>query len=80
MILKKFIIIFLLAFTLNIGIQSSRILSQTQKNIIESVIEQNYSKDNDEFIKKIENGRFAEMVKLYISILKINKNNYYNTS
>ncbi len=81
MILKKFIIIFLLAFTLNIGIQSPRTLSQTQRHIIENILEKNYSKDNEEFIKEVEKKRFSEMVKLYINILQAHKNfTYYNTS
>lgn len=81
MILKKFIIIFLLAFTLNIGVQSSRTLSQTQRHIIESITEKNFSKDNEEFIKEVEKKRFSEMVKLFINILERNKcDKYCNTS
>lgn len=81
MIIKKFIIILLLAFTLNVGVQSSRALSETQRHIIENILEQNYTRDNENFIKEVEKKRFAEMVKLYINILEANKSNkFYNSS
>ncbi len=79
--IRKFILILLLAFTLNLGVQSSRAMSHTSRHIIENVIEKNFTKDNDEFLKKVEKKRFSEMVKLYINILEANKRyKYFNTS
>jgi len=81
MIIRKFILILLLAFTLNLGIQSSRALSYTSRHVIENIIEKNFTKDNEEFIKQVEKKRFSEMVKLYINILQANRHNqFYNTS
>lgn len=81
MIIKKFIIIFLLAFTLNVGLQNQRMINNSPRHILVNVIGKNYTKDNEEFIKRIEKKRFAEMIKLYINILEINKHTYYyNTS
>ncbi|MBS1495028.1 MAG: hypothetical protein JST55_16090 [Bacteroidetes bacterium] len=81
MIIRKFILILLLAFTLNLGVQSSRVLSNTSRHAIESITEKNFTKDNEEFIKEVEKKRFSEMVKLYINILESNKKSkYYNTS
>jgi membrane associated rhomboid family serine protease len=79
--IKKFILILLLAFTLNLGVQSSRLMSNTSRHIIENIIEKNFTKDNEEFIKEVEKKRFSEMVRLYTNILQTNKNfTYYNTS
>ena len=81
MLIKKFILILLLAFTLNIGMQSSRMINNSSRHIIENTAEQNFTKDNEEFIKEVEKKRFAEMVKLYITILEVNKHSqFYNTS
>jgi len=80
-LIKKFILILLLAFTLNIGMQSSRMINNSTRHVIENIVEKNFTKDNEEFIKEVEKKRFAEMVKLYINILESNKyTNYYNTS
>lgn len=81
MIIRKFILIILLAFTLNLGVQSSRVLSNSNRHVIENIIEKNFTKDNEEFIKEVEKKRFSEMVKLYIQILETNKcYKYFNTS
>lgn len=81
MSIRKFILILLLAFTLNLGAQSSRVLSNSSRHVIENIVEKNFAKDNEEFIKEVEKKRFSEMVKLYMSILKTNKNNqFYNSS
>jgi len=81
MILKKLILILLLAFTLNLGLQNSRVLSNSSRHIIESVTQQNYPKGNEDFIKEVEKKRFSEMVKLYINILETDRRDkYYNTS
>lgn len=80
MVIRKFILILLLVFTLNLGVQSSRVLSNSSRHIIENIIEKNFTKDNEEFIKEVEKKRFSEMVKLYINILQTNKQQYYNTS
>lgn len=81
MIIRKFILILLLAFTLNLGVQSSRVLSNSSRHVIESIIEKNFTKDNEEFIKEVEKKRFSEMIKLYIQILEKNKRfKYFNTS
>jgi hypothetical protein len=80
-LIKKFILILLLAFTLNIGMQSSRMINNSTRHIIENIVEKNFTKDNEEFIKEVEKKRFTEMVKLYINILESNKySRYYNTS
>lgn len=81
MIIRKFILIFLLVFTLNLGMQNSRVLNNSSRHVIENIIEKNFTKDNEEFIKEVEKKRFSEMVKLYINILEANKHNqFYNTS
>lgn len=81
MLVKKFILILLLAFTLNIGMQSSRMINNSTRHIIENIVEKNFTKDNEEFIKEVEKKRFTEMVKLYINILESCKHtNYCNTS
>jgi hypothetical protein len=81
MIIRKFILILLLAFTLNHGMQNSRLLSNTSRHIIENIIEKNFAKDNEDFIKEVEKKRFSEMIKLYIQILETNKRyKYFNTS
>jgi hypothetical protein len=81
MVIRKFILILLLAFTLNIGMQSSRALNNTSRHVIENILEKNFTKDNDEFIKEVEKKRFSEMVRLYMNILEANKRiKYYNTS
>lgn len=81
MVIRKFMFILLLAFTLNLSVQSSRVMSNSSRHVIENIIEKNFTKDNEEFIKEVEKKRFSEMVKLYINILQANKNfSYYNTS
>ncbi|MBN8570321.1 MAG: hypothetical protein J0M18_11885 [Ignavibacteria bacterium] len=61
--------------------QNSRVLSNTSRHIIENIIEKNFAKDNEDFIKEVEKKRFSEMVRLYINILESNKKSkYYNTS
>lgn len=81
MIIRKFILILLLAFTLNLGVQSSRVLSNSSRHVIESVVEKNSTKDNEEFIKEVEKKRFSEMIKLYINIIESNKKSkFYNSS
>ena len=81
MTIRKFILIFLLVFTLNLGMQNSRVLSNTARHTIENIIEKNFTKDNEEFIKEVEKKRFSEMVKLHINILEANKKFiFYNTS
>lgn len=81
MIIRKLILILLLTFTLNLGMQNSRVLSNTSRHVIENIIEKNFTKDNEEFVKEVEKKRFSEMVSLYINILESNKKSkYYNTS
>lgn len=81
MSIKKFILILLLTFALNLGVQNTRALTETQRHIIENILEQNYSKDNEEFIQEVEKKKFYEMVKLYMNVLQTNKRSkFYNTS
>lgn len=61
--------------------QSSRMINNSARHIIENTAEQNFMNDNEEFIKEVEKKRFAEMVKLYINVLEKNKQTkFYNTS